>query len=89
MSALLLRLRQLDPSSQPNAALLEAIRGIDLRNRDIQAAMLRGLDEQDELALHYQRLTQALLERQGRALPPVLTPDEPSVHNVTLTNGWN
>jgi hypothetical protein len=88
MSELLLRLRALSPDTQPNAALLESIGAIDTRNRELLAAMLQGLDEQDELAHHYERLMRALLTRQGVVLPQPEAA-EVAIHNVTLQHGWS
>lgn len=87
MSDLLQLLRAYTPDTQPNASLLDTVRAIDARNRELQAAMLRGLDEQDELAVHYERLMRALLTRQGSTLSQPDTA-EPAVHNVTLEHGW-
>lgn len=88
MSELLDRLRAINPARTPNAALHEALRALDARNQEIVAAMLRGLDEQEELAREYERLTAALLVRQGQPLPVDLS-QEPNVETTLLGDGWN
>jgi hypothetical protein len=88
MSDLLPRLRALSLGQTPNAALFDALRELNQRNEELVAAMVAGLDEQDELVGHYVALNTELLRRQGQSLAVTDQNAEPPVHETLLGNGW-
>lgn len=89
MSDILHRLRALTLGRTPSAALFDALRELDQRNRELVVLMVAGLDEQDELAAFYGALNAELLGRQGQGLPRPLDNDEPPVYETLLGNDWH
>ncbi len=88
MTDLAVKLRALDPAKESNASLQDWLEVIVNGNQQLNEQILLLLDQQDELAAHYARVTSVLLLRQGQPVAPP-APADNLLDEVLLRDAWN